>query len=146
MPILPPEPPPEAPAEAPPQEEKGSGSFLFGDGSKYDGEFLKIDGVMKRHGRGTLIDGDRTYEGDWVMDKMHGKGMFRYSSGAVYEGDWADNQYEGRGKYTWNDGSYYEGEWKANKMHGEGVYIDVKGVMWRGRYYNGTGPGLLQGG
>ena len=30
-------------------------------------------------------------------------------------------------------------------MHGEGQFTDAAGVLWRGVFYNGTGPGLQRG-
>lgn len=29
-----------------------------------------------------------------------------------------------------------------NQMHGSGTYTDAQGVEWKGKFYNGTGPGL----
>ena len=52
--------------------------------------------------------------GLFEQDAMHGKGIFKYASGAVYEGDWVMNKYEGIGKYTWPNNTSYEGEWLNN--------------------------------
>ena len=39
-----------------------------------DGEYVLIDGVRQRHGKGKYTDGPETYDGDWKCDAMHGKG------------------------------------------------------------------------
>ena len=30
-------------------------------------------------------------------------------------------------------------------MHGLGKFTDAQGVVWTGKFYNGAGPGLMQG-
>eukprot|EP00906_Rhabdomonas_costata_P029509 RCo041635 len=133
--------------ELPPEEpSEGTGVFIYEDGSRYEGGWVK-DGVplvIKRKGFGVYIDGNNRYEGQWENDKMKGEGSFYFDSGAVYKGWWTDNQFEGKGTYTWPDSSCYEGSWRSNRMHGEGVYRDVNGKRWHGKFYNGTGPGLNQ--
>ena len=27
-------------------------------------------------------------------------------------------------------------------MHGEGIFVDTEGREWKGKFYNGQGPGL----
>lgn len=137
----PPEPPPEA---APVEPETGSGAFLLSDGSKYDGEWMMVDGVRCRHGKGLHVDGlvkGQTYQGEWHMDKMHGRGVFRYACNAKYEGEFAANTYAGSGKYTFPDSSFYEGPFVDGQMHGKGR-LTAQGVVWEGTFYMGTGPGL----
>jgi hypothetical protein len=86
--------------------EPESGSFVFGDGSRYgashesagawslrlvraaDGQFERVDGVVKRHGHGTYTDGAETYEGEWSHDAMHGQGRYRSATGSSYEVRW----------------------------------------------------------
>eukprot|EP01112_Ceratiomyxa_fruticulosa_P023238 TRINITY_DN8800_c0_g1_i1.p1 TRINITY_DN8800_c0_g1~~TRINITY_DN8800_c0_g1_i1.p1 ORF type:complete len:198 (-),score=51.49 TRINITY_DN8800_c0_g1_i1:42-635(-) len=128
-----------------PESEKGSGVFLFPNGSKYEGEWQKFEGIIKRHGKGvsTELEGTAVYDGEWKEDNMEGKGTFTYPSGAVYEGDWVNNKYQGNGKYTFPDGSYYEGEFVDNKMHGDGSFVDTERQVWKGKFYNNNGPGLV---
>ena len=48
--------------------------------------FMKVLGNNNmRHGKGRIIqpDGD-IYEGDWVNDKMHGRGTYHYTDGLKY--------------------------------------------------------------
>ena len=132
----------EEPVEEP---ESGEGTFAFSDGSKYDGAWLLKEGVKMRHGRGVYIDGaaeEQTYEGEWLEDKMEGRGTFRYASGAKYEGEFTGNKYHGHGIFTFPDGAVYEGPFKENQMHGLGKFTDATGVVWSGKFYNGAGPGL----
>jgi len=51
--------------------------------------------------------------------------------------------YQGKGTYTFADGTKYVGEWVENKMHGDGVFTDKSGREWKGKFYNGSGPGLI---
>jgi hypothetical protein len=51
-------------------------------------------------GKGKLIwkgDVGREYEGDFVKDKFHGKGLYTQSNGRVYEGEWRDGHKDGAG-------------------------------------------------
>jgi hypothetical protein len=48
------------------------------------------------------------YEGDWVNDKMTGKGKIP----AYF-----------LGKYEYKDGSNFDGEWKDNLRHGKGKNV-----------------------
>eukprot|EP00962_Isochrysis_galbana_P022610 scaffold6762_cov146-Isochrysis_galbana.AAC.1 len=126
-----------------PQE--GTDAFLLSDGSKYDGEWILVNGVRQRHGHGLHIDGivrGQSYQGEWQNDQMHGRGIFRYSSNAKYEGEFANNVYSGTGKYTFPDGAFYEGSFAQGQMHGSGSLTDAQGVVWEGNFYMGTGPGL----
>ena len=118
----------------PPPVEEGNGVFIFPDSTKFgaarsclppcvplpcfcvvtmvctDGQWQKggeLGEDFRRHGQGTHIDGEQSYEGQWCNDAMHGHGTFRYASNAVYEGLWANNQYEGEGKYSWPNGASY---------------------------------------
>merc|ERR1712196_180304 len=88
----------------PPPVEEGQGVYIFPDGSRYEGQWQKggeAGEAVRRHGQGTLVDGEQSYEGQWCNDAMHGQGVFSYASKAKYEGSWANNEYDGEGKYTW---------------------------------------------
>ena len=79
-----------------------TGVFMFVDGSKYEGEYREgQDGKPVRHGKGTYVQGEERYTGDWVNDQMHGEGRYHFASSAVYEGNFQDNKFHGHGKYTW---------------------------------------------
>ena len=41
----------------------------------------------------TYADG-RFYTGDFVDNKMHGRGYYKYPDGRIYEGDFIDNKFQ----------------------------------------------------
>ena len=60
-------------------------------------------------GFGEYIEpGGDSYKGDFVDDKCHGKGTFKFANGATYEGEWSENKFHGNGKYVFANGSSYE--------------------------------------
>mmetsp|Transcript_40329 Transcript_40329/g.72075 ORF Transcript_40329/g.72075 Transcript_40329/m.72075 type:complete len:150 (-) Transcript_40329:1253-1702(-) len=135
--------------EGEPEPMEGVGAFIFDDGSRYEGHWVK-EGVpggplnVKRHGFGVNTANGNKYEGKWKDDQMCGEGTMYFENGAIYAGHWLNNIFQGKGKYTWPNGCCYDGFWRDNKMHGDGTYRDVTGREWRGRFYNGRGPGLSQ--
>ncbi|XP_077957896.1 MORN repeat-containing protein 2 isoform X4 [Gasterosteus aculeatus] len=89
-------------------------SYIFPNGDKYEGECSgsASEGV-KRSGAGKHASaGGVIYTGEWLEDKMHGRGTMQHPSGALYEGEFKDNMYHGKGTYTFPDGSTYKG-WMA---------------------------------
>jgi len=148
-----------APETQPPREPEGPAKFYYPNSATYEGQYLRElkegerevpegpegDARTKfRHGKGTLVDGDYRYDGDWEEDKMTGKGSFTFASGASYEGDFVDGKYHGKGTYKWADGRVYAGDWASGTMHGQGSYTDATGHVWVGQFYNGAGPGLTR--
>ncbi|KAL7699022.1 hypothetical protein N2W54_002507 [Lotmaria passim] len=128
-----------------PGGDKG-GEAATAAGNSLGGAAVASDGsVLFRHGRGTYTCPTFTYEGEWEEDEMHGRGQLTFhASGSTYTGAFAHGCFSGQGTYRWRDGAVYAGQWRANRMHGEGVYTDAEGHIWEGRYYNGTGPGLMR--
>jgi hypothetical protein len=41
--------------------------------------------------------------------------------GGSYDGDFIDDNLHGRGIYTSPDGDRFEGDWRDNKRHGRGI-------------------------
>ncbi|XP_026671439.1 phosphatidylinositol 4-phosphate 5-kinase 1-like, partial [Ceratina calcarata] len=72
-----------------------------------------------------------SYDGDWLMDKMHGVGLRIYPSGSRYIGDWKNGVRDGTGTMVWPEGSIYRGEWKCGAMNGYGKHV------WNG-FFNKT--------
>lgn len=68
----------------------GMGTFTYGDGTTYEGEFL--NGVP--HGQGIVLyqNGDH-YAGAWYRHKPNGSGKMEYASGDMLEGMWQDGQF-----------------------------------------------------
>ncbi len=43
-----------------------------------------------------------------------------FADGSYYDGEFLANDIHGRGVYVWPDGKKYVGQWGKNKMHGKG--------------------------
>lgn len=74
----------------------------------------------QRSGKGIAIsseDGTK-YEGEWLNNLRHGKGVETWTDGAVYKGDYAEGKKVGNGLFKWADGSSYEGEFADNMIQG----------------------------
>lgn len=128
----------------------------------YEGD---VDRGM-RNGFGIQKDelGKMLYEGQWVDNFQHGKGMIYYDNGNVeyegdidhnvregvgqryypdetlmYDGEWHNDLYHGKGKFYWPNGQLkYDGEWKNGKEDGFGVYWDQDGnKIYEGYWKNG---------
>ena len=74
--------------------ENGQGTYSYGDGSKYVGEW-KDD---KRNGKGTVTYGEpqsiytEFWSGEWKNDKRHGEGTFKTADGKVGKGLWENDK------------------------------------------------------
>ncbi|KAI8808991.1 hypothetical protein BJ742DRAFT_257622 [Cladochytrium replicatum] len=117
-----------------------TGSFIFPDGSRYEGSYTtQDDGSVMRQGVGTYTcsKSKKRYSGQWEMDKISGAGKIEFASGSVYTGHWKDNMYQGEGTYSWPDGSKFTGVWEGNIMQGNGRYVDQQNHHWVGQFSNG---------
>lgn len=112
----------------------------------YIGEYSDNGGKgrLEKHGEGTFTWGDgKEYRGQWEKDQFHGKGKFSWPDGKVYEGQWAGGQFHGHGTLEDNTGDKYVGEWKAGKRHGEGEQFSkglsvFEGIFDRDAFTHGT--------
>lgn len=52
------------------------------------------------------MDG-RRYEGEWLDNNMHGKGIYTWKDGRKYEGEYVNDKKQGHGIYVWADCIYY---------------------------------------
>ena len=67
----------------------------YQNNSKYEGE--KLNGMRHGYGKFFYQDGG-LFEGEWIQNKMNGKGVLSYTSGKpAYKGDWLDDKFEGFG-------------------------------------------------
>lgn len=66
----------------------------------------------------------------------------RYPDGRFYRGDFVRERMTGRGLFVWPDGSQYEGEWKDNLRHGEGSFLGTNGSIFQ--VMKGTLTGKLR--
>jgi hypothetical protein len=66
------------------------------------------------NGRGTFTwknDG-RCYVGQYVLDKKHGEGVFRWPDGREYRGSWRQGKQDGVGVFLSQNGQLRQGLWK----------------------------------
>ena len=49
-------------------------------------------------------------QGDFVLGKRHGQGVYNYSDGGRYEGTWVDDRIEGTGTSYYANKNVYEGQ------------------------------------
>lgn len=94
----------------------GKGRYQWANGSLYIGDFkngLKSGKGRWQKGEGNLMT---VYEGDYLNDKKHGYGVFRWPSGNYYEGEFCEDERHGKGRMVWTDGSEYEGDWFRGMM------------------------------
>jgi len=93
---------------------------------RYEGEFE----AGMRHGNGKWNErsdnsGD-SYEGNYIDDKKHGLGTYKWATGNWYQGNFVYDKREGYGEMHWKDGTVYKGEWKDGKQSGYGSYYKIK--------------------
>lgn len=109
----------------------GLGTMMWANTERYEGDWVG----NKRHGRGiqTFLDGS-FYQGKFKDDVISGKGVWTYRNGETYEGQMKGGLREGVGTSTYTNGFRYEGEWKGNKRHGKGVYTSSEGCRFEGEW------------
>ena len=64
------------------------------------------------------------YEGEFLNDQRHGKGIFKDNNGDVYEGDFLNDKIQGKGVYTYKEGDVYEGDF-INNCFDENFYTFI---------------------
>ena len=96
------------------------GIELWYDQNYYQGEYLN----NKKHGVGLYRWPDgTTYEGEWDNNKMNGYGIFSYFDDRIYSGKINNGNFEGVGIFKWKNGDIYFGEYENNEKNGFGIYI-----------------------
>ena len=75
-----------------------------------------------------------SYDGDWLEDQMHGKGLYVWSDGQRYDGMFRDGVKSGRGILTWPTGNKYEGQFLEDQRHGLGVLYWSDGTTYQGLF------------
>ena len=117
----------------------GKGTYLFKDGSKYIGTFLR----SKPHGNGifTVINGNK-YEGEFYQGKKNGKGKMNFATGDVYVGTFSSGVFSGSGKMVYRNGDTYTGYWVNGKSSGKGRYTFSEGDFYVGGFLDGEFSGI----
>lgn len=123
------------------EHEKGvfeEGTFVKGEKTLEDGTYLKGSfGNGKLNGKGLKITSLGRQEGDFVDNRLHGKGKYTLSFGTVMEGDFRDGFLEGEGKIIRQDGDYSIGKFKMGALHGTGKM--KSGIhTYEGEFYENT--------
>ena len=66
---------------------------------------------------------DKTYQGEFRMSNMEGRGVEIWVDGRRYEGDFKNGKKDGEGTFEWPNGNKYVGSWRNGKQHGIGVWV-----------------------
>ena len=61
----------------------------------------------------------------------HGRGTYRYASGAVFEGEYKAGRRHGRGTFRFANGEVKVTRYEADKAVGEGAVRLLNGDLWR---------------
>ena len=90
------------------------------------------------------------YEGDFLKNQMHGRGILRFFSPAdEYRGEMKNSQKSGHGLYMWANNSSaqynaynaYVGSWKMDSRNGYGICTYLNGDKYMGLWLNGNPDG-----
>ncbi|KAL3911335.1 MAG: hypothetical protein SGILL_007319, partial [Bacillariaceae sp.] len=140
------------------QRHGAHGELLWDNGDRYVGSFVN----GKRTGSGTLFfrDGEffdtiieteeshagSVYTGDWLEDKMHGRGQRTFADGCVYVGSYRHGQRSGGPdcKIKLSNGDIYVGNWDSNFFHGHGRYFFADGTALEGDFVHGKKQGKFK--
>ena len=126
----------------------------------YNGEFK--DDLREGNGKVVAKDGSHYYVGDWLNNKMDGKGIYYSSKLGTYNGQFHENHFQGkgnlvdlennvydgmfyksqkrgRGELKMNNGNIYVGEFKNDKFNGKGILKDSQGnILQEGEFRDGN--------
>lgn len=86
------------------------------------------------------MDTNDSFEGDWVNDNKHGKGIFSYANGSKYSGTFVDNQKES-GVLEMESGDEYAGSFKDDLFDGYSLYKYKNGDQYCGDFLKGKRHG-----
>ena len=109
--------------------------------SKQQWVFDGLWGNDLKNGQGYLIRDEGTYTGNWLNDKLHGKGKMVWVNGDSYEGEYKEDLRNGYGRMIFKNGDIYEGNFLNGQMHGKGKYIWKNGEIFEGNFKNGIMDG-----
>ena len=76
------------------------------------------------------------YYGDWVDDRLEGKGELKDTEGGIYIGEFKDNKTNGYGELTFSECTIHKGYFKDGAMHGDGISISY-GELFMGTWVDG---------
>ena len=82
-------------------------------------------------------NGEKVYDGNWVLNKRQGQGKCYIDGKVYYDGIWYNNSANGYGKSYVNGRIYYEGNWQDGLPHEYGEMTDDQGKIIKGNWQNG---------
>lgn len=65
---------------------------------------MHVDGRGRKQGMGRCVVDGCFYEGEFLNDLKHGKGVLTWPDGRQYEGQFADGRFHGEARMVWTDG------------------------------------------
>ncbi|GAB9471694.1 hypothetical protein Gpo141_00008896 [Globisporangium polare] len=103
----------------------------YEDGSKYDGDGMRVSNVFVPHGHGTLwvpqkkqfvavgdIKRVPQYVGAWMDGFMHGQGTYFWDSRDSWTGSFLRDEMEGKGVYTFKDDGHHDDDTDGEQLTG----------------------------
>ncbi|CAF1204981.1 unnamed protein product [Didymodactylos carnosus] len=110
----------------------GKGTFIYPDGSKYEGEWN--ENVREGYGKYSYPNND-TYEGEWKNHQRSGKGTYTYAATkAQYTGTWNNGKRQGNGEMKF--GLYkFVGKFYENYPRGKGKFVFKNNSQQNGEYH-----------
>ena len=113
----------------------GQGTYIFFDGSKYDGEWK--DDFPNGQGIMTWTDGSK-YVGEFKDGLPNGKGTLTSADGKIHVGEFKNGAPHGQGTRTYLSGAKYAGEFKDGLANGKGKLISPDGEEQVGEFKDGV--------
>jgi amyotrophic lateral sclerosis 2 protein len=105
------------------------GYGVFEDARVHGSRYMGMWSSGLRSGRGVVVREGLYYEGDFVNDKLAGRGVLVSADDYTYEGEFSsDCQLQGRGTLTMPNGDTIEGAFK-------GMWEDRTGIQVTGTYF-----------
>jgi hypothetical protein len=88
-----------------------------------------------QNGKGVMkFSSGAVYNGEFANGKLHGQGVLDFTNGNRYSGEWQNGMREGSGKLAFKNGNLYEGTFVANKISGYGTMHYANGDKYIGNW------------
>ncbi|ORZ29785.1 hypothetical protein BCR44DRAFT_1040667 [Catenaria anguillulae PL171] len=110
-----------SPSHAPVPVSDGPASILFHSGARYVGP-LSHGEMHGPNGSYTWPAPSSTkFRGDFVHNRIHGKGTYTWKDGSTYTGNVRSNTRSGQGELKLSTGVRVVGTWQDGRLHGTGT-------------------------